>query len=569
MDGSTELLTFSLDRALTADEKRTLALHVCDEAFTLNSASGPSPDHDYTWASTGLDWSPHAERTLYISRDVTAPSLTLAAVNGTALTLTFDEALGAASALANSAFTVKKGPYGGAQTTATLSGTPAISGNTVSLTLAAAVMAVDTNVTVSYTRPGTGSNNALADLRGNAVADFTDAPANNLLSDTTPPALDTALLAEDGVTLTLTYNEALYAASTPAATAFTVTATPAGGRAQTLTVDNVSVTGSTVVLTLAGPRAHNDAVTVAYTTPGSGAVIEDASGNDAATFPARAVTNDSLAPRVTIAAVHPDATPGIANPEFRVTRSNTAAPPLTVTLTVTQAADYLDATTHTITIPAYQDTATMTFVSTLFDSNVSGDLVLAVAGGADHLPGVTGDAATVAMKLPAAGTGPIAALDYGQSLEGGWSVLEGDILSFILTLTTAANVARPRTDNLAYELATEAGTAAHNVDYTHTAGDVPFPAAGWTGSGPYTQTVTFPVNTLQDTEYEGAERFNLALNAALETSAAFYFQQCSRHPQRRRDPDADGRVADLDPCVGRPLPGGRDETGDGGVSTAT
>ena len=239
--------------------------------------------------------------------DAVAPVFASAAVNGTALTLTFDEALGAASALANSAFTVKKTPYGGVQATVTLSGTPAISGNTVSLTLAAAVVAVDTNVTVSYTRPGTGSNNTLADVRANAVADFTDAPVNNLLSDTTPPTLDTALLAFDGVTLTLTYNEALHAASTPAATAFTVTATPAGGREQTLTVDNVSVSGSTVALTLAGPRAHNDAVTVAYTKPGSGAVIEDLAGNDAATFPARAVTNDSLAPRVTIAAVYPDA----------------------------------------------------------------------------------------------------------------------------------------------------------------------------------------------------------------------------------------------------------------------
>ena len=448
--------------------------------------------------------------------DAAVPVFAAAAVDGTALTITFNEDLAAAGSLANSAFMVKKTPSGGAEADVTLSGTPSISGNTVSLTLAAAVTSTDRSVKVKYTKPDSGSSNALVDARGNAVATFTQfEPVANVLGDLTPPVISDTALAADGKTLTLTYNEALKATSTPAATAFTVTATPAGGSALDDLAERavVSVSGSTVVLTLDAPIAHNDgSVTVAYEKPGSGNVIEDAAGNDAATFPARAVTNASLVPRVTIEALRTDATPGIANPEFRVIRSNTAATALDVNLTVTQAADYLDETTPIFTIAANATTAEMTFKSTLFDSNVSGNLILTVAGGADHLPGVTGNAATVAMKLPAAGS--IAAVEYGQT-QGGWVVIEGEPLDVLVTVTLAANVARPRTNDLVYALATEADTATINVDYTHTAENLSFPAAGWIGTGtgadPYAQAVRFRVPTLQDTDYEGAEGFSVTI----------------------------------------------------------
>ena len=329
--------------------------------------------------------------------------------------------------------------------------------------------------------------------------------------DTDPPVFGTAALAADGRTLTLTYDEALNEASTPAATAFEVKATPLGGVEATdlAAMAVVSVAGSTVVLTLAKPIAHDDGtVTVTYTKPASG-VIEDAAGNDAGPLTDEAVTNNSQVPRVTVAAVHPDATPGIANPVFRVIRSNTAAADLEVALTVTQAADYLASTTQTITIPANESMAAMTFESSLFDSNVSGNLTATVAGGDDHLPGVTDNAATVAMKLPAAGTGSIATLEYGQS-QGGWSVVEGETLDLMLTLTTAANVARPRAP-LSYALYTIEATAMRDVDYTHKSVSVPFPATGWTGAGPYTQTVTVPVVTLEDTVYEGPEQFDVTV----------------------------------------------------------
>ena len=154
----------------------------------------------------------------------------------------------------------------------------------------------------------------------------------DVMTDSVPPALaatDQAVLAADGKTLTLTYNEPMKATSTPANDAFTVEATPAGGseaEVELAATNGVSVSGSTVVLTLDSPIAHNDgSVKVTYDKPGSGAVIEDANGNEAPGFTDQSVTNNSLIPRVSIEALFPDASPAIANPKFKVTRSNTGA----------------------------------------------------------------------------------------------------------------------------------------------------------------------------------------------------------------------------------------------------
>ena len=110
--------------------------------------------------------------------DSTAPTPNGATVNGATLVLTFNEALAAAANLANGAFTVKKTPSGGSQTTVALTGSPSIGGAAVTLTLAAAVVSTDT-VTVSYTRPTSGTANALEDAAGNEVASFADRTVTN------------------------------------------------------------------------------------------------------------------------------------------------------------------------------------------------------------------------------------------------------------------------------------------------------------------------------------------------------------------------------------------------------
>ena len=110
--------------------------------------------------------------------DTTAPTATGATVNGTTLAIAFNEALAAAANLANGAFTVKKTPSGGSETTLALTGSPSISGAAVTLTLAAAVVSTDA-VTVSYTRPTSGTANTLQDAAGNEVASFTDRTVTN------------------------------------------------------------------------------------------------------------------------------------------------------------------------------------------------------------------------------------------------------------------------------------------------------------------------------------------------------------------------------------------------------
>ena len=137
----------------------------------------------------------------FAQEDTTPPTVEIAKVSGTRLTITFTKTLGAAPSLANSAFTVKKTPEGGSEQTVDLSGAPAISDATVTLTLATAVVFTDTAVKVSYTPPTSGANNTLQDADGNAVVAFTEE------IDTTPPTLTGGKI--DGGTMTLTFNEPL------------------------------------------------------------------------------------------------------------------------------------------------------------------------------------------------------------------------------------------------------------------------------------------------------------------------------------------------------------------------
>ena len=88
--------------------------------------------------------------------DGVRPTVSGAAVSGTTLAVTFNETLGAAANLATGSFSVKKTPSGGSETSVSLAGSPSVSGSVVTLTLGAAVVATDTGVKVSYTKPATG-----------------------------------------------------------------------------------------------------------------------------------------------------------------------------------------------------------------------------------------------------------------------------------------------------------------------------------------------------------------------------------------------------------------------------
>ena len=282
------------------------------------------------WTNPETKWSDQAERTLYMSRDTAKPTVADASVNDKTLVITFNEKLGAAASLANTAFAVTKGVSNTTVALDTGSG-PAIDGKTVTLTLDASIASTDTDVKVDYTKPGSGTDNKIVDLFGNLADSFTDRDVVNELADQDPPELATlnaAVLAADGKTLTLTYDEPMKTSSVPDRSAFTVEATPAGGSEETLDIaatSGVTISGLTVVLTMAKPMAHNDgSVKVSYAKPVSDP-LQDLAGNEAPDFTDRSVTNNSAIPRISIRALHADASPVIAEPEYEITRSNTGS----------------------------------------------------------------------------------------------------------------------------------------------------------------------------------------------------------------------------------------------------
>ena len=119
-------------------------------------------------------------------------------------------------------------------------------------------------------------------LAGGSAALTVAAPA-----DTTAPSLESAATNADGTAVTLTFDEALDSTAAPAASAFALTV---DGTAASL--QSVAISGATVTLNLAASVTieHGDAVTVAYTAPAQNP-LQDAVGNDVASFTAQTVTN--------------------------------------------------------------------------------------------------------------------------------------------------------------------------------------------------------------------------------------------------------------------------------------
>ena len=172
-EGTAWPMVFSLTSSLGADEKRTLTLHVCDGTeFHFDDASELTRWHAYRWSDAGgVDWSGHTERTLYLSRDTTAPTLDAATVDGASLALTFSEDLAAASGLTASAFSVT------ANASPVTVDSVAIDARTVTLALVSPVSA-GAAVTVSYARPS-DTDNRLRDRFDNPVADIAATEVTN------------------------------------------------------------------------------------------------------------------------------------------------------------------------------------------------------------------------------------------------------------------------------------------------------------------------------------------------------------------------------------------------------
>ena len=228
-----------------------------------------------------------------VQQDTKAPSLsttTPPSVNGATLVLTYDEALDETSTPAASAFAVTVA--GATRAVSSVS----IAGSTVTLTLASAVGAGDT-VTLDYTAP---SSNPIQDEADNDAGNLNNQAVTDATPDAAAPMLSTATV--NGAALTLTYGEALDTAHTPGNDDFTVEADDSG-----FDVTGVSVSGTTVILTLASAVAHGQTVELDYTLPAAVANrLQDAAGNEAAALTDRSVTNntpDTTAPALSTATV--------------------------------------------------------------------------------------------------------------------------------------------------------------------------------------------------------------------------------------------------------------------------
>ena len=138
-----------------------------------------------------------------------------AVVNGTTLTLTYNEPLGS-STPASGDFTVSGGDQ--ARTVSRVS----VSGSTVVLTLDAGAEHLEAGIQVSYT-PGT---NPIRDVPGNDAETLSREPVTNDTPDTTPPAVsslaitsnpgaDQTYAAEDIIEVTMTFEETVEVEGTP------------------------------------------------------------------------------------------------------------------------------------------------------------------------------------------------------------------------------------------------------------------------------------------------------------------------------------------------------------------
>ncbi|MXW85380.1 MAG: hypothetical protein F4Z55_05470, partial [Boseongicola sp. SB0667_bin_21] len=243
-----------------------------------------------------LDAAGNAARAFARSVTHTAPPRpTGATVGGTVLTVSFDLSLSTRRAHwpAADAWTVTVNGAGRAVAGRVLRGNR----TDVALTLASAVAPGDA-VTLGY------GGTRLRDVEGRAVAAFSGLRVNN--------APDLVGATFDGAALTLTFDTALDAGSTPATGAFAVKTD--GEAADLAAEDAVALSGADGTLTLAAAVAPDAAVTVSYAPPAAGARLRDAAGNVASGFtdaPVAHADETEPAPGPTVTGVEVTSVPGL------------------------------------------------------------------------------------------------------------------------------------------------------------------------------------------------------------------------------------------------------------------
>ncbi|MUT65030.1 Ig-like domain-containing protein [Paenibacillus sp. NEAU-GSW1] len=177
------------------------------------------------------------------------PLLVSASNNGASITLTYDESLNEGSVPPVSSYSVLVNNSLRSVTKVS------VSDSNVYLTLSTAVASND-SVRVTYVAGST----KLMDDAGNAAASFSAVPApysTGSGSGTTAPSLKGAIV--KGMTLTLTFSEALKSSYVPSTASFYVR-----GQNSSLQVSKVTVNGAVVTLTLNASPKIGESVTVSY-----------------------------------------------------------------------------------------------------------------------------------------------------------------------------------------------------------------------------------------------------------------------------------------------------------------
>ncbi len=288
VDAAAKTVTLTLGTAVGYGESVTVAYNDPTAANDVNAIQDAAGNDAASLGATAVT------NNTPIPADIIAPVFASAAVNGATLVMTYTEAntLDASHLPANGAFTVS-GAVSGAHGVNSVSVDAAA--HTVTLTLGTAV-GYGESVTVAYNDPTAGNDvNAIQDAAGNDAASLAATTVTNntpVPADVTAPVFASATV--NGATLVLNYTEAntLDAAHLPANGAFTVS---------NHAVTGISVNGAahTVSLTLGSAVGYNELVTVAYNDPTAGNdvnAIQDAAGNDAASFGATSVTNNTPVP---------------------------------------------------------------------------------------------------------------------------------------------------------------------------------------------------------------------------------------------------------------------------------
>jgi uncharacterized repeat protein (TIGR02059 family) len=223
--------------------------------------------------------------------DNAGPVFASAVASGSAVVLTYTDTslLDAVNVPATAAFTVTRN--GSVAAVASV----AIDANTktVALQLASPIQFGE-SVTVAYADPTAGNDaNAIQDTLGNDAASLAAVAATNSVPDTAAPALVSAAVSGNLLTLAYADNDRLDSEHPPAASAFSVVI--AGSP---VAVASVSVAAGSVTLTLAQAALAGQAVSVSYADPSvinDAAAIQDRAGNDAPSFSNVVASNNTAA----------------------------------------------------------------------------------------------------------------------------------------------------------------------------------------------------------------------------------------------------------------------------------